>query len=524
MSDADDAELLTRFTRTKDARAFATLVARHQRLVTSAARRQVHDSAVADDVTQAVFIVLARKAASVDGRSLTGWLLAATRLASKNALRTSARRAAHERRAAMNLDAAYTDPTDDQVEAIRPVIDDAMARLGEVDRSAVALRFFEELPLADVGRRLGLTEEATRKRVTRSLVKLRRVLSALGVSGAPALSALGPAIAATGGSQGAGHLLSSAALAEQALSATSTSSNFIASGVIRTMIIAKTKLAAAAVVGASILALAAWQGVDVTGAPATAAVANGEAGPVGKLAGGWSVQLIGIAEGAGAGKWWAPDGSPLTDRPSIDLGDNRVEPDAAHVARVVALRADLKPGGAGEAAGFTIEIPGSRSWATQYRDDQWHDQVGALIAELPEGKPATIRFKIAGGEWKLRAETDGRSSTARGMEGGGAVLISETFAHDGMCGAVITTSGTVNMEQCRVIASTTNGDMAGVAHNRLAANDVTQSIYMFPGLDVGALTSVRVESRPFDRWIEFQNVSTESGQKSEVKVVTSDGR
>ena len=61
-------------------------------------------------------------------------------------------------------------------EQIRPLLDEALDRLGQADRDALMLRFFEQSSLAEVGRRLGLTEDATRKRVNRALDKLRTIL------------------------------------------------------------------------------------------------------------------------------------------------------------------------------------------------------------------------------------------------------------------------------------------------------------------------------------------------------------
>src|SRR4051794_5563285 len=76
----EDLRLLEQYTATRDGEAFAQLVRRHVDLVYAAARRQMGDPHAAEDVTQAVFIVLARKASHIaDPRYLTGWLLKTTR-------------------------------------------------------------------------------------------------------------------------------------------------------------------------------------------------------------------------------------------------------------------------------------------------------------------------------------------------------------------------------------------------------------------------------------------------------------
>jgi DNA-directed RNA polymerase specialized sigma24 family protein len=102
MAPADDWGLLRRYARERDEAAFAQLVRRHVNLVFSAALRRTGDRHMADDVTQAVFVILAQKSKSLcngDG-ALSAWLLKSVRYASANAIKMENRRRKHERAAA----------------------------------------------------------------------------------------------------------------------------------------------------------------------------------------------------------------------------------------------------------------------------------------------------------------------------------------------------------------------------------------------------------------------------------------
>ena len=181
---SDDIELLRRYAFERSEEAFADLVRRHIGLVYSAALRQAQgDAHLAQDVTQVVFIGLARSARRLTRHtSLTGWLYTTTRYTAATFRRREKRRCARELEAhAMNelLQSAGTDPVWEQ---LRPVLDDAMHDLQADDREAVLLRFFERLPLASVGARLGVAENTARMRVARALERLRTALFKRGVA------------------------------------------------------------------------------------------------------------------------------------------------------------------------------------------------------------------------------------------------------------------------------------------------------------------------------------------------------
>ena len=137
----DDAELLRRYAVERSEADFAEVVSRHLDLVYSTALRLVGgDAHLAQDVTQTVFADLARKARSLSGcRVLSGWLYQATRFAAAKTVRTERRRTLREQEAV-----AMQEPScDANWEQLRPVLDEAMGRLGAKDRDAILLRFAE---------------------------------------------------------------------------------------------------------------------------------------------------------------------------------------------------------------------------------------------------------------------------------------------------------------------------------------------------------------------------------------------
>ncbi len=186
----DDLKLLRDFATNHSESAFATVVGRYVNLVWSAAHRQVRDAALAEEISSAVFCVLARKAGSLpEGTVLAGWLLRTTRFVAVNALRREARRRQREEEA-MNILLHQTTP-EVAWQHISPLLDEGLAELGERDRDALALRFFEQRSFREVGQALGTTEDSAQKRVARAVERLRRFFERNGV-GVPgtALAAL----------------------------------------------------------------------------------------------------------------------------------------------------------------------------------------------------------------------------------------------------------------------------------------------------------------------------------------------
>jgi len=180
-----DRALLRQYVERRSEAAFSRLVRRHLSLVYATCRREVGDPELAEEVAQAVFLLLARKAPALRAEAgLAGWLFQTARFAARNALRREARRQRRERRAAeMMRDAQAAEQTGaDFWRQVEPHLNDALASLGAADREAVLRRFFDGESLAEIGARLGLSENTARMRVARAVEKMRRHLAREGVT------------------------------------------------------------------------------------------------------------------------------------------------------------------------------------------------------------------------------------------------------------------------------------------------------------------------------------------------------
>jgi RNA polymerase sigma factor (sigma-70 family) len=182
MRDSSDMELVRDYVRLNSEAAFAELVQRHVALVYSVALRHVGIAAHAEEITQAVFIILARKAAGLRADTiLEGWLHETTRLTALSFLRGERRRQFREQEVYMqstlqeNNDAATWNQ-------LAPLLDEAVSRLGKKDRDAVMLRFFKDKNLREVAAALNVNEAAAQRRVHRAVEKLRGFFTKRGVA------------------------------------------------------------------------------------------------------------------------------------------------------------------------------------------------------------------------------------------------------------------------------------------------------------------------------------------------------
>ncbi len=252
---SDDMTLVREFAANQSEPAFAALVERHIALVHSAALRQVGDAHLAEEITQAVFIILARKAAALGPKTvLSAWLYRTTRYAAADALRARRRRQAREQEA--HMQSILNQPDTEAWAQLAPLLDDALAELGETDRTALVLRFFENKTAREIAGALRMEEAAAQKRVARALEKLRAIFVKRGVT--LTATVIAGAVAANSVQAAPAGLAVKVSVMAAKGAAVTTSITTIVKGTMKTMIWLKLKFA----VGVSVASFGCWRRCD----------------------------------------------------------------------------------------------------------------------------------------------------------------------------------------------------------------------------------------------------------------------
>ncbi len=254
-----DGLLLERFAARRDEAAFAELVRRHGPTVFGVCRRVLGNAADADDAFQATFMVLARKAGSLrQSGSVGSWLYGVAQRTALKARTRVARRRLHEGKA---VKPATHDAADDVVwRDLWPVLDEELGRLPEKYRAPVVLCYLEGKTQEEAARLLGWPTGTVATRLNRARDQLRDRLTRRGltltggtlaaafaenlapaaVPASLAETTIKAAILFAAGRSAAGALLPAGVVA-------------LAEGVLRTMLLTKLKMAAAAVLAVGVL-------------------------------------------------------------------------------------------------------------------------------------------------------------------------------------------------------------------------------------------------------------------------------
>ena len=181
-----DFALLRRYVEYGSEDAFSQIVCRHAGWIYNQCRRALRDTQLAEDATQAVFLLLARKARSMPAAThIAGWLAQTCRYVLADVRKHRAR---YLRRQQLARDlAVYRFQTHENAlpaveSGVSEALDEAISRLREGDRQAILMHFYEGLTIHQMAEQLGIGPEGARKRLTRALARLRKRLAGAGIA------------------------------------------------------------------------------------------------------------------------------------------------------------------------------------------------------------------------------------------------------------------------------------------------------------------------------------------------------
>jgi RNA polymerase sigma-70 factor (ECF subfamily) len=188
IDEVSDARLVTSIARYSEV-ALAEVYRRHGRAVYGLARRVLHDTAEAEDVTQEVFLRLWSKPDRFDPErgSLRSFLLAQAHGRAVDAVRsTSSRRAREAREAARTARAEYDLQHEAWDLALADQVERAMGELSDDERRAIELAYFDGRTYREVARVLEQPEGTVKSRIRSGMRRLRDALADAGVRGVDA--------------------------------------------------------------------------------------------------------------------------------------------------------------------------------------------------------------------------------------------------------------------------------------------------------------------------------------------------
>lgn len=522
MPDADDASLLRRIA-AGDREALPILVRRHADFVYSTARRRVGNAHLAEDITQAVFLILTAKASRLANVVLAGWLYRTTGYVAANAMKKRRRQEHYERRAAIERSETVMPPETPDREAVRR-LEAALGSLRTQSRDALLLRFFRRQSLAEVAQSLGISEEAAKKRVTRAVDELRAKMSA-------SSGATSPTAASTLALLTAIPIVSAPpAIAASILQPTSAATS-LAKGAIFLMTAKQASIVAGVVV---VLLIGTGAAVTLTLHEAPAAAQNPTAAQpatapsvaetlVATFDAG-TIEMLGTGDPNDIDAWLTPAGKPM-DRPWDDFGGSMMS-EPGRTARGFAYRTMWKDASNNATVVVAIDkANGTASGSTRSDVGDWKDAPQAIIANLPDTQTsATVRFRIATGPWTTKA-TFTPSTTTATKSGDGGIDLDALHADARGTEARFALTSTSHDDLRFVFVDRGGKEHIGSGRSSSMRIDAKSGPHMQITVVANAVkpeevASIRMETRPFDHSVEFRDLPLVAGSttKSSVQV------
>ncbi|MFT3785546.1 MAG: sigma-70 family RNA polymerase sigma factor [Tepidisphaeraceae bacterium] len=512
-----DADLLDRFARDGDRPALDALVRRYVDFVYATARREV-DPHLADDVTQAAFLLLASKARSVPRYRVGGWLFRATRYCAANARRGEQRRLKHERAAARErpeeTPVRSTTHSNDP-ESLLPQLNDALDSLGQTDREAIVLRYLRGQEVLSVANSLGMNESTARKRISRAIEKLRQAFARRGaktitsssVAGVLVLASTKPAPAAT-----------VAAVSSIALSST-VASPVVASlsaGATKMMFTSKAKLVAGLLVASTLATGVGMEAVRrMSAGVVLAAAPSSDPTLVGTLGSGASVELVAVRTvGANGTDWRRPDGAAFTGP----------------------LPAGLEGLGGDQTEGtqFALRISGDERSITTVRLNapidglSWRpaSKDSLSLVTYPRDLTAPVTLRCAVGPTVPQDSLVvriGEGPASGGVPQLGRCTLTAVADAQGKAESELDIATREHFASYDVVAIAANGKevRTTAVTFRDRPGDTPAEVHIFD-VPLASLQEFHLRVRPADGWVEFQDVAPTMGRRTDPKVTTQD--
>jgi RNA polymerase sigma factor (sigma-70 family) len=484
--------------------AFAALVERHGPMVLRVCRQILGDPHDAEDASQATFLVLARKARSIRrADSVASWLYGVACRTAARAKALAARRRARERRGEEIMgglvDRGQTPET-------WPELHEEIGRLPEKFRRAIVLCHLEGLSHQQAAQQLRCPVRTVQSRLARGRERLRAGLARRGIgpAGAALLAAPTPEAGATtlpvawkqstveaavrfaaGGPKAASVPAPVAALAE---------------GVLRAMLLAKLKLAAAA----ALLAVAILCGFAAASRPASPA--PDEAGHPYRvtLKGGATIEVVCVSSyPPGPRTWWKPDGTPLDEAPVDPMEANPGAGDG-EVTRVILARVS------------GVRHDDTFRWLPTHDGSYWGGRptkggrpapgLEYYVASFRRDRAGCeVRATVAAGPWATEASSDGgrdphsMSQNNHQFYFGKARPYRLRYGPIDEPGTAIAVAHDINGRDCRLVAIDQDGKARPAVFSTAGWGATLNLFDAEFRLPPERIKAYQVQSRPFER-------------------------
>jgi hypothetical protein len=258
-------------------------------------------------------------------------------------------------------------------------------------------------------------------------------------------------------------------------------------------------------------------------APGQVVIAPSKA--VGRLNNGVSIEIVGLCQSPSQGRqWWDAGGAPLETRPYAKMnGELQVDP--GYLIREIAIKVSDQAADSPDPASvpWSIDNSGGSSSSTP-EDAHGHNVMGIeaermALKDQPGG--VTLHASVAAGKWTTVATNFGSGSMSMDT-GTQEFIFGAPFRADNETRMVIAATGLQQLD-FRLVAIDRNG-REHPASGYTSASSRTGLVCEFGvrGVSVNSIKEWRLQTRPYDQWIEIRNISLHSGQITNVQVVTSD--